>query len=390
MDNSLTSRLDAFERLGTPVWYYDLGVLESTVETLRKIAGERSISIHYALKANPDERIVSIMAKAGFGADCVSGGEVSLAASMGIPADRILYAGVGKTDREIRESIMLGVRFNVESLEELHVIDTFAGELGMKARVSLRLNPNVDGRTLKYTTSGLHDNKFGLAPHDLDSAIDMVKAARNISFEGLHFHIGSQMTSVRDVFGELCVKVREAVRYFEDRGLEVHDINLGGGLGIDYMNPDSEPDFKGWIDTVAEGLEDLRPRVIRLEPGRSLVAGCCSLISRILFIKHGENKDFMILDAGMSELLRPALYGSYHKIENLSATVERSCFHEQSLYDIVGPICESSDTWGRDRRMPISVRGDIVAIRSAGAYGKAMSSTYNLRAQAPAIWSDKI
>ncbi|MCQ2143290.1 MAG: diaminopimelate decarboxylase [Bacteroidales bacterium] len=390
MDKSLSEKLDAFEKLGTPVWYYDLEVLSETIETLKAIAGDKGIAIHYALKANPDERIVAMMAAAGFGADCVSGGEVALAAKQGIPADRIFYAGVGKTDREIRESIDLGVRFNVESLEELYVVNAFAGEMGKTARVSLRLNPNVDGRTLKYITSGLHDNKFGLPPHDVDSAIEMLKASGNIVFEGLHFHIGSQITSVRKVFGELCGKVREAVRYFEERGIDVKCINLGGGLGIDYENPSKSPDFEGWLGTIAEGLKDLRPRTIELEPGRSLVAGCCSLISRVLFVKHGENKDFMILDAGMSELLRPALYGSFHLIENLSAEAERKAFREQSLYDIVGPICESSDTWGRDRRMPLSVRGDVVAIRSAGAYGKSMSSTYNLRAQAPTIWSDEI
>lgn len=390
MDRTLSEKIDAFEKLGTPVWYYDLEVLESTVATIRALSLEKNIGVHYALKANPDERIVGIMAAAGFGADCVSGGEVALAAAKGIPPERICYAGVGKTDDEIRSSIMLGVRFNVESLEELYVIDTFAGELGKKARVSLRLNPNVDGRTLKYITSGLHDNKFGLAPHDLSSAIEMVKASQNIDFEGLHFHIGSQICSVRKVFGELCEKVRDAVRYFEDHGLAVGDINLGGGLGIDYENPDKAPEFREWFETIDEGLRELRPRTIHVEPGRSLVAGCCSLISRVLFIKHGENKDFMILDAGMSELLRPALYGSFHSIENLSAGAGRSSFHEQSLYDIVGPICESSDTWGRDRKMPISVRGDLVAIRSAGAYGKAMSSMYNLRAQAPTVWSDEI
>ena len=369
-----------------------MDLFHKTVDYVADLAKEHDIKVHYAVKANVERRLLEYISSKGFGADCVSGNEVLHAHDCGFPADQIVYAGVGKTDKEIYNALKLGIEaFNCESLQEIYVINEMARVYGLKANVSIRINPDIDAHTHKYVTTGLYENKFGISQHEFDKLIDIIKKSENINFYGLHFHIGSQITRVAEVFALECKRVNEIVAYFERNGLKVDNINLGGGLGVDYDDPDENAiaDFKTWFSTISENIVRREDQSVHVEPGRSLVAQCATLISRVLFVKSGETKNFLIMDAGMNDLIRPALYGAYHKIENLSAA-QRTFFPTHQAYDIVGPVCESSDVWGAGRLLPLSVRGDLMAIRSTGAYGQVMASRYNMKDLAPSVFSDAI
>lgn len=384
------NKIDFFDKIGTPFYYYEMDELRHTVEKLVSLSQRYDIKVHYAVKANVEKRIMEYIASMGLGADCVSGNEVHHAYACGFPADKIVFAGVGKSDREIAEAMKLGIAsFNCESLQEIYVIDAMAEKLGLRARVSVRINPDIDAHTHKYITTGTCENKFGISEHEFDSLVDLLGRCRHLDFMGLHFHIGSQITDVKDVYGLECERVNSIVEYFESKGLKVTNINLGGGLGVDYDDPDGNPvaDFGTWFATIAEKIRRRPDQMVHVEPGRSVVAQCATLISRVLFVKSGVTKTFLVLDAGMNDLIRPALYGAYHKIENLSASL-RPNLPQSQVYDIVGPVCESSDVWGTGRLLPMSVRGDLMAIRSVGAYGQVMASRYNLRELAPAVFSD--
>lgn len=404
---------EKFEELQTPFWYYDLDLLRRTADEVAKCSWKYGIGVNYALKANVEPRILQIISSKGFGADCVSGNEVIYAVEHGFRPETVVFAGVGKTDREISRAIDLGIGcFNVESLMELEVIDTIASAKGVRVNVAVRINPNIDAHTHKYVTTGLEENKFGISRHEFDSVIELLKRCKSVDFRGLHFHVGSQILDVREVYSEECRRASEIVDYFESRGLVVKNIDLGGGLGVNYKDPESEPipDFGTWFSTINDNLKRRPDQRVTIEPGRSIVAQCGSLISRVVFVKHGEHKSFLILDAGMNDLIRPALYGAYHHIENLSveelnyrrsyktgsgaATQEKTAPTESpeayTSYDVTGPVCESDDVWGTDRRLPESHRGDLLAISSAGAYGSVMSSRYNLRDIAPAVFSDDL
>lgn len=404
---------EKFEELQTPFWYYDLDLLRRTADEVAKYSRKYGIGVNYALKANVEPRILQIISSKGFGADCVSGNEVIYAVEHGFRPETVVFAGVGKTDREISRAIDLGIGcFNVESLMELEVIDSIASAKGVQVNVAVRINPNIDAHTHKYVTTGLEENKFGISRHEFDSVIELLKRFKSVDFRGLHFHVGSQILDVREVYSEECRRASEIVDYFESRGLVVKNIDLGGGLGVNYKNPDSEPipDFGTWFSTINDNLKRRPDQRVIIEPGRSIVAQCGSLISRVVFVKHGEHKSFLILDAGMNDLIRPALYGAYHHIENLTveelnnssshkmragaATQEKTAPTERpesyTFYDVTGPVCESDDVWGTDRRLPESHRGDLLAISSAGAYGSVMSSRYNLRDIAPAVFSDDL
>ena len=480
------------EELATPFWYYDMDVFRKTVKLAASLSERYGIGAHYALKANVEPRLVSYIASKGFGADCVSGNEVKYAVESGFARSSIVFAGVGKSDKEISDALDLGIGcFNVESLMEMQVIDALAASKGVRANVSLRINPNIDAHTHRYVTTGLYENKFGISRHEFEAAIDILKGSKALDFKGLHFHIGSQITDVEPVYSLECERAAEIVEWFEAHGMEVGSIDLGGGLGVDYDEPDENPvpDFDKWFSIIDRKLRRRPEQSVSIEPGRSMVAQCGSLITRVLFVKSGETKTFLIMDAGMNDLIRPALYGAYHKIENLSAYyVSKSssddrpgpgvcdggidsgarsvrawdrvpmknysksssddrpgpgiceskyvedvkaarsvrvwdrvpmknmesegpdrplekgvggietnggigndivnCSQSERLYDIVGPVCESSDVWGEGRELPYSKRGDILAIRSTGAYGSVMSSRYNLRDLAPAVFSD--
>lgn len=418
------------EELATPFWYYDMDVFRKTVKLAASLSERYGIGAHYALKANVEPRLVSYIASKGFGADCVSGNEVKYAVESGFARSSIVFAGVGKSDKEISDALDLGIGcFNVESLMEMQVIDALAASKGVRANVSLRINPNIDAHTHRYVTTGLYENKFGISRHEFEAAIDVLKGSKALDFKGLHFHIGSQITDVESVYSLECERAAEIVEWFEAHGMEVGSIDLGGGLGVDYDEPDENPvpDFEKWFSIIDRKLRRRPEQSVSIEPGRSMVAQCGSLITRVLFVKSGETKTFLIMDAGMNDLIRPALYGAYHKIENLSAHYARTESAESEdltrhpqmpageqrsgglalgcarrpdrplekgvqgglrLYDVVGPVCESSDVWGEGRELPYSKRGDILAIRSTGAYGSVMSSRYNLRDLAPAVFSD--
>lgn len=404
---------EKFEELQTPFWYYDLDLLRRTADEVAKYSRKYGIGVNYALKANVEPRILQIISSKGFGADCVSGNEVIYAVEHGFRPETVVFAGVGKTDREISRTIDLGIGcFNVESLMELEVIDSIASAKGVQVNVAVRINPDIDAHTHKYVTTGLEENKFGISRHEFDGVVELLKKCKSVDFRGLHFHVGSQILDVREVYSEECRRASEIVDYFESRGLVVKNIDLGGGLGVNYKDPDSEPipDFGTWFSTINDNLKRRPDQRVIIEPGRSIVAQCGSLISRVVFVKHGEHKSFLILDAGMNDLIRPALYGAYHHIENLTveelnnssshkmragaATQEKTAPTERpesyTFYDVTGPVCESDDVWGTDRRLPESHRGDLLAISSAGAYGSVMSSRYNLRDIAPAVFSDDL
>ena len=384
--------IEKLDKIATPFYYYDMDLFRRTVDTASELAQQHGIKVHYAVKANVERRLLEYISSKGFGADCVSGNEVLHAHACGFPADKIVYAGVGKSDKEIYHALQLGIEaFNCESLQEIYVINEMANVHGLKANVSVRINPDIDAHTHKYVTTGLYENKFGISQHEFDKLIDILKKSEHINFIGLHFHIGSQITRVDEVFALECQRVNDIVAYFERNGLKVDNINLGGGLGVDYDDPDENPiaDFGTWFRTISENIVSREDQTVHVEPGRSLVAQCGTLISRVLFVKSGETKNFLIMDAGMNDLIRPALYGAYHKIENLSAS-QRTFYPTHQAYDIVGPVCESSDVWGAGRLLPLSVRGDLMAIRSTGAYGQVMASRYNMKDLAPSVFSDSL
>jgi diaminopimelate decarboxylase len=289
---------------------------------------------------------------------------------------------VGKSDREILLALEHdNFCFNAESLHELEVLNELAEKTGKTARIALRINPNVNAKTHHYITTGLEENKFGINFWELPLVLELLPQLPNLKLVGLHFHIGSQITDL-SVFKALCLRVNEIQQWFLERNIKVEHLNLGGGLGVDYHEPDTNalPDFETYFGIFNQFLKPEPGQQIHFELGRALVAQSGTLISKVLYIKKGIKTNFVILDAGMTELIRPALYQSYHKIENLSSS------QPDSRYDVVGPICESSDCFGKAVMLPETNRGDLVAIRTAGAYGEVMSSGYNLRDKAEAIY----
>lgn len=374
--------LHQLENEQTPLYYYDLPLLRETLAVAKQAADRFGYHIHYAIKANNNPRILKEVSQAGYGADCVSGLEIERAIAQGFNSSDIVFAGVGKTDREILVALQNGIMsFNVESLAELEVIGELAQANQLKARIALRINPNVDAKTHHYITTGLDENKFGVMMHELPKCLDVLNANAYLDLVGLHFHVGSQITDL-NVFKSLCLKVNEWNTWFYERGYDIPILNLGGGLGINYSEPDKESivNFSNFFYLFHEFLEKREHQQVHFELGRSIIANSGTLISRVLYIKEGVKKNFAILDAGMTELLRPALYQAFHKVELLSQNkLEENNADEMVHYDVVGPICESSDCFGKDVILPKLKRGDLIAIRSAGAYGEVMSSRYNLR-----------
>lgn len=370
------------EGVQTPYYFYDTGLLDYTLDIVQQVALPCNYRVHYAVKANANPVLLRHISHRGLGADCVSGNEIRRALECGFAASDIVYAGVGKTDREIEYALRQGIYcFNCESLPEIEVIDGIAGRLGMKARIALRVNPNVDAHTHHYITTGIEENKFGIYLYDLRRVIAESLRLAHVELLGLHFHIGSQITDMT-VFRGLCLRVNEILEGIRERGVNFSYINFGGGLGIDYQEPDEHPcaDFKAYFNTFAEFFQPTPHLQVHFELGRSIVAQCGSLISTVLYVKEGKKRKFVVLDAGMNDLLRPALYQAYHKIENVTSRLP------EEKYDVVGPVCESADCFGKDVTLPATRRGDIIAIRSCGAYGEAMASRYNLRDLAPAVY----
>ena len=371
-----TFPIDKFQEIQTPFYYYDTNVLRQTLKTINEEAGKHEgFEVHYAVKANANPKVLNIICQAGLGADCVSGGEIQAAIKAGFPASKIVYAGVGKSDWEINLGLEKGIFcFNVESIPELEVINELAEKQGKVAQVCFRINPNVGAHTHANITTGLAENKFGIAMEDMENVIEEAAQMKNIKFLGLHFHIGSQILDMGD-FEALCNRINELQDQLESHHIIVKNINVGGGLGIDYNHPNRVPipDFKAYFDTYAKFLKLREGQKLHFELGRAVVGQMGSLITKVLYVKQGTAKQFAIVDAGMTDLIRPALYQAYHKIENISSN------EPEETYDVVGPICESSDVFAKAIDINKTHRGDLIALRSAGAYGEIMARQYNCR-----------
>lgn len=368
--------IEKFRKTRTPFYYYDTTLLRKTIEEVKNEAAKYdNFVVHYAVKANANPKILKIISEGGLGVDCVSGGEIEAAIQAGFPSNGIVFAGVGKADWEINTALDANIFcFNVESVPELEVINELAQAKDKTANVCFRINPEVGAHTHANITTGLAENKFGIAMNDMVQVIERALSLKNIKFSGLHFHIGSQILEMND-FEQLCVRINELQEVLKSKGIKVENINVGGGLGINYDDPEKDPvpDFKSYFETFAKGLRLEPGQKVHFELGRSIVAQMGSLITKVLYVKKGVNKLFCIVDAGMTDLIRPALYQASHKIENITTS------NATETYDVVGPICESSDVFAKGIQVGECTRGDLLAMRSAGAYGEIMASQYNCR-----------
>ena len=379
-------QVEAFGSIETPFYFYDMDLLRQTLDLYTEQIGKYGYNAHYAMKANANDRILETIKGYGLGADCVSGNEVKLAVKAGFDPGKIVYAGVGKSDKEIRAALRAGIfSFNCESVPEIRIINDLAGAMGRKARISIRVNPDIDVHTHKYISTGLKENKFGISPWAFQDVKDLLSQCPHVELIGLHFHIGSQITEM-PVFALMCRRIEELQQWFIEHDVPVANLNLGGGLGINYQDPAGDPvaHFGEYFDIIHRNLVVRPGQRVHFEPGRAIVGQCGHLISRVLYVKVGREKKFAILDAGMNDLIRPALYQAWHDIVNLSSTGRKL------RYDVVGPVCESSDCWGMKRLVNTCRRGDLMDIRSAGAYGQVMAMRYNQRDLAKAVYSDDL
>lgn len=387
--------ISAFQSLETPFYYYDKSLLQSTLKTIQdEVSQYDDFHVHYAIKANANPQLLPLIAQAGLGADCVSGGEIQRALEAHFPANQIVFAGVGKTDKEILLALEHDIfSFNVESIPELLVINELAQQVNKIANVCLRINPNVGAHTHTHIVTGLAENKFGIDLSDMLEAVKMAQSLSHIHFKGIHVHIGSQILQMNDYIDQ-CKAINNMLHWLEQNNIVPEVINVGGGLGIDYQQPERNPiaNFKDYFALYAKHLKRKAGQSVHFELGRSVVAQCGALITRVLYVKqnymHGHVqsslttlypsasivKQFVIVDAGMTELIRPALYQAHHVIVNLT-----SISPILQNYDVVGPICESSDVFASSIALPTTQRGDLIAILSAGAYGETMASCYNCR-----------
>ena len=375
------------EKTPTPFYYYDMDILHETLAEVNRQIDGHPFKVHYAVKANGNPHILKTIASHGLGADLVSGGEINAAIEAGFDPREMTFSGVGKTDWEIRLGIEKGIGcFNVESVPELEVIDQLACDMCKKANIAFRVNPDIDAHTHKYITTGTADNKFGISLEALEQVISHAMTLQHICLRGLHFHIGSQITTMQP-FVMLCETINKLLDYYGQRGISLEMINVGGGLGINYNDPDTHPipDFEDYFNTFKQHLRLKPNQQLHFELGRSIVGGCGTLVSHVVFVKESRNKKFIILDAGMTDLIRPALYEAHHEIQNLTAADTA----QRETYDVVGPVCESSDVFAHDCILPTTRRGDLIAIRSAGAYGESMSSRYNMRPLPSSVFSGK-
>jgi len=410
-----TKTIKHFQELETPFYYYDLEVLRQTLAACKIASSKYGFHVHYAMKANFNPKVLDAIQSFGFGADCVSGNEVKAAIEYGFGKKNIVFAGVGKSDKEINLALDEDIFcFNAESVQELFIINDLAKAKNKTANIAIRINPNVDAHTHHFITTGLDENKFGINTWQLPEVYAALKSSPNLKFLGIHFHIGSQITDM-GVYKNLCTRINEIQDWFTDQGFEVKILNTGGGLGVDYHHPDSNSiaDFESYFKVFSQFLKVRPGQQVHFELGRALVAQSASLISRVLYVKNGLKKNFLVLDAGMTELIRPMLYQAYHQIENLSRKSEspdpdsyrdrKSEIKNESKdlqpstqnsklktqnYDVVGPICESTDCFRKDVELPQSFRGDLIAIRTAGAYGEVMASGYNLRDRVGSVYSE--
>ena len=381
-NSELTQKLT---KLKTPFYFYDIDLLDKTILSLKESL-DPNYSVYYAIKANNNSKIIKLIKDHDLGIDAVSGEEINKSLNNSIKPKKIVFAGVGKTKDEIifaiRKKIYL---FNCESFDEISLIDKISNELNVKTKIAIRLNPNIDSRSHKYIKTGMFDSKFGIQIDHLDEILEKIKKLNHIDLKGYHFHLGSQIDDL-GVFRKLCKVSNEMNMYLKNKNFNITDINLGGGLGINYKEPDLNliPDFKSYFQIFKKNLIYFDNQKIHFELGRSIVGQSGSLFSSILYLKKSFNKHFIIIDAGMTELIRPALYNAQHHIENLSSN------KKEIKYDVVGPLCESSDTFAKDYYLNQSKIGDLIVIRSSGAYGEVMSSNYNLRKKVKAYYSNEL
>lgn len=378
--------IEKFKTIKTPFYYYDLDILENNLQILHQISNRYNYQVHYALKANFNQPILQLISKYGFGADCVSGNEIKQALENHFTPEKIVFAGVGKTDDEILFALKNNIQcVNCESLEELEVINGIAEAQGLRARIAIRVNPDLEANTHHYITTGKKDNKFGINLSELKGLLKIISNYHHIELIGLHTHIGSQICDLQ-IFENLALRINEILQKFDQEGIKFKHINLGGGLGVDYKNPDEHqiPEYEEYFSKFKNNLVLHHDQIIHFELGRSLVAQCGFLISRVLYVKKGYDIEFVVTDAGMTELIRPALYNAYHKIVNLTSN------GHHRKYDVVGPVCESADFLGKNVVLPETRRHDLLAILSAGAYAEVMASRYNLREIAKAVYSNNL
>ena len=378
--------LNKFHKLKTPFYYYDIDILKRNLESLVKYSDREYNKIHYAIKANSNNYLLKIIKEYGIGIDAVSSNEIKEAINTGFESKNIVFAGVGKSDDEITYAIKKNISyFNCESLQELEVINQLAKNLSKKINISIRINPNIKTETHKNIQTGFRDNKFGIDINDVNTIPSLIKKLKNINLVGIHFHLGSQITS-NEPFIKLCKVVNDINNFLSENSINIKFINVGGGLSVNYNEPlNSFPNFKDFFNLYNSNINLKNNQKIHFELGRSIICQCGSLVSRILYTKQSFGRKYIILDSGMNNLIRPALYNSKHIILNLSSNSS-----DEELYDVVGPICESSDVFRENYSLPKSSRNDIIVICSTGAYGDSMSSNYNLRGNIKSYYSDTI
>ncbi len=367
-------------RYGTPAYVYSRATFERHWHAFDQAFGDQPHLICYAVKANSNIAILNLLARLGSGFDIVSVGELERVLRAGGEASRVVFSGVGKKPQEIRRALEVGIRcFNVESQAELGVINQIAAEMGTIAPVSLRVNPDVDAQTHPYISTGLKENKFGIAHHQAVAVYQQAQALSNIEVRGIDCHIGSQLTQITP-FVDALKRVLELVDELKRHGIELQHLDLGGGLGIRYQN-ETPPSPAEQIAALLAELGDRQVEIL-IEPGRAIAGNAGVLLSEVLYLKHSEEKNFAIIDAAMNDLMRPALYGAWQDIVPLQQREG-----ETQRYDLVGPVCETGDFLGKDRMLNLQA-GDFIAVKSAGAYGFTMSSNYNTRPRAVEIMVD--
>lgn len=358
----------------TPFYVYSEQKLRSQMRTFTEAAQKylSSFQICFALKSNANLAVIKVLTSMGAGADIVSGGELLLALRVGVPADKIVFSGVGKTREELTLAVEKEIgQINLESAEEAVMLEDIAKKAGKKVRVAVRVNPDVDAHTHQKITTGKKENKFGVAWREARSLYRNLAASENLIPVGIDVHVGSQLLETQP-FDEAFKKTAAIIRTLKEDGIVLETIDIGGGLGVSYQETDKPCSPDDYMKVVAENLADFGCRII-FEPGRFLVAPAGVLVSRVVRTKHTETKDFLVLDAGMNDLIRPAIYDAYHGVKAVKDA------QPSRLYDVVGPICESSDVFGKARKLPEMKAGDLVVLETAGAYGTSMGSNYNFR-----------
>lgn len=373
---------DIIKAHGTPAYIYSRATLERHWHAFDNAFGDHPHLICFAVKSNSNIALLNVMAKLGSGFDIVSQGELERVLAAGGDASRVVFSGVAKSHSEIARALEVGVRcFNVESIPELHRINEVAGEMGKVAPISLRVNPDVDAKTHPYISTGLKENKFGVSVQQAREVYRLAKSLPNVKITGMDCHIGSQLTELQP-FLDATDRLIVLMEQLKEDGIELHHLDLGGGLGVPYHG-EQPPHPTEYAKALLEKLRAYPNLEIILEPGRAISANAGILVTKVEYLKSNEDRNFAIVDTGMNDMIRPALYEAYMEITEVDQSLNR----EASVYDVVGPICETSDFLGKARTLSVA-EGDYVAMRSAGAYGAAMSSTYNSRPQAVEILVD--